>query len=52
MIPRECPGVPRDILRPENTWKDRHAFQEQAARLAGLFKDNYSQLEFKTVKIG
>jgi phosphoenolpyruvate carboxykinase (ATP) len=52
MIPRECPGVPRDILRPENTWKDRHAFQEQAARLAGLFKDNYSQLEFKTVRIG
>ena len=45
MIPRECPGVPQEILHPENTWKDRNAFQKQAGHLADLFEDNYSKLK-------
>jgi len=45
MIPRECPGVPQEILHPENTWEDRNAFQKQAGRLADLFEDNYAKLK-------
>jgi phosphoenolpyruvate carboxykinase (ATP) len=49
MIPQECPGVPREILNPVNTWEDREAFQKQAERLAKLFEDNYSSLKFTTI---
>jgi phosphoenolpyruvate carboxykinase (ATP) len=49
MIPQECPGVPREILNPVNTWEDREAFQKQAERLAKLFEDNYSNLKFTVI---
>ena len=45
-IPRECPGVPQEILHAENTWQDRNAFKKQADYLAGLFKNNYANLQF------
>jgi phosphoenolpyruvate carboxykinase (ATP) len=39
-IPTSCPGVPSDILKPKNTWKDKAAFDATAAKLAKLFDDN------------
>ncbi len=39
-IPTECPGVPSEILKPKNTWKDKAAFDATAAKLAKLFDDN------------
>lgn len=36
-IPNECPGVPKEILDPANTWKDKQAYQTQAEKLAALF---------------
>lgn len=37
-IPDACPGVPPAILDPANSWKDRHAYQTQAKKLAKFFK--------------
>lgn len=40
-VPTLCPGVPDEVLVPENTWEDKAAFKEMAAKLAGLFHDNF-----------
>lgn len=40
-VPISCPGVPSDILFPENTWKDKEDFRKTAESLAREFSDNY-----------
>jgi len=42
-VPQACPGVPSEILTPRNAWKDPQAYDQAAAQLAQLFKDNYQQ---------
>ncbi|HHU76478.1 MAG TPA: phosphoenolpyruvate carboxykinase (ATP) [Firmicutes bacterium] len=44
-IPRECPGIPQEMLHAENTWRDGEAFRKQAEYLAGLFGNNYANLK-------
>ncbi len=44
-VPVSCPGVPETILRPKNSWKDPKAYDQQAAKLAGLFEENFKQFE-------
>ena len=44
-IPTTCNKVPVEILNPENTWKDKKAFQEQAKKLATLFTKNAGKFE-------
>jgi phosphoenolpyruvate carboxykinase (ATP) len=39
--PTECEGIPSEVLNPRNTWTDKHAYDEQAKKLAKLFKDNF-----------
>ncbi len=42
-VPRAVEGVPSEILDPRSTWADPDAYDEQAARLAGMFRDNFEQ---------
>jgi len=42
MVPRECPGVPAEILWPEATWEDKRVFQQQANSLAERFAENFT----------
>lgn len=39
-IPISCSGVPTEILIPRNTWADKSAFEQAAAKLARLFDEN------------
>jgi phosphoenolpyruvate carboxykinase (ATP) len=42
-VPRECPGVPPEVLDPKTTWSDGAAYDAQASKLAGMFKANFEQ---------
>ncbi|MGH7567383.1 MAG: phosphoenolpyruvate carboxykinase (ATP) [Gemmatimonadales bacterium] len=47
-VPSRVPGgVPDEILVPKNTWADPSAYDAQAARLAGLFRQNFEQFRDK-----
>jgi phosphoenolpyruvate carboxykinase (ATP) len=45
-VPAHVPGgVPDDLLRPRGTWSDPAAYDAMAAKLAGLFRQNFQQFE-------
>jgi phosphoenolpyruvate carboxykinase (ATP) len=44
-MPSLIDGVPHGVLRPRDTWPDKKAFDEQAKKLAGMFKDNFAKFE-------
>jgi len=37
--------VPKGILRPRETWKDGTAYDAQAKKLAGMFRENFTKFE-------
>lgn len=45
MVPESCPGVPREILDPRSTWSDPTEYDEQARRLAAMFRENFRSFE-------
>ncbi len=47
LIPSECPGVPKEILDPKNTWENKEEYDAKALKLAEKFKENFSK--FKNV---
>ncbi len=42
-VPVSCPGVPSDILHPENTWEDKEAYAERAQKLADEFSAHFDK---------
>jgi phosphoenolpyruvate carboxykinase (ATP) len=42
-VPVSSPDVPAEILRPRQTWPDPLAYDVQARKLAGLFRENFSR---------
>lgn len=43
--PRECPGVPTDVLSPRTTWNDDEAYYNTAFKLTNAFRENFKQFE-------
>jgi phosphoenolpyruvate carboxykinase (ATP) len=43
LVPERCPNVPTEILRPENTWSDKEAYQKKALELAAAFAKNFKK---------
>ena len=44
-IPASCPEVPSDVLTPRATWASGAAYDAQAAKLAGMFVENFKTFE-------
>ena len=42
-IPKAIDDCPSEILNPRDTWKDKSAYDEQAKKLAKMFKDNFDK---------
>jgi phosphoenolpyruvate carboxykinase (ATP) len=40
-VPTGVPNVPVEVLDPRGTWRDPAAYDGQAAKLAGMFKENF-----------
>jgi phosphoenolpyruvate carboxykinase (ATP) len=44
-VPREVAGVPHEVLDPRGTWHDAAAYDDAAARLAAMFRENFQRFE-------
>ena len=42
-VPVSVPGVDATILDPRATWDDKSAYDAQAAKLVGMFVDNFAR---------
>ena len=43
LIPRQCPGVPSQVLFPRNTWADGEAYEALARKLAEDFSAHFDR---------
>jgi len=44
-VPQSCPGVPAEVLNPEQTWADKAAYEAKAHELAAHFHNNFKKFE-------
>jgi len=42
-IPKQVPGVPTEVLNPRATWQKGEDYDQMAAKLSGLFKENFKK---------
>lgn len=43
LIPKQCPGVPNEVLNPRELWEDKDAYDRKAFELADKFEENFSK---------
>ena len=42
-VPQGIADVPREVLEPRQTWSDKGAYDAQAKKLAGMFRENFER---------
>ena len=42
-VPRNCPGVPENVLRPRDAWTDKAAYDKSAKELAERFRSEFKK---------
>jgi phosphoenolpyruvate carboxykinase (ATP) len=42
-MPKNCSGVPSEILNPRETWKDKNEYDKMANELAKKFVENFKK---------
>jgi phosphoenolpyruvate carboxykinase (ATP) len=47
-VPRECPGVPAEVLSPAASWGDKKEYDRRYRDLAMRFKENFAKFEGQT----
>jgi phosphoenolpyruvate carboxykinase (ATP) len=47
-VPKSVPGVPDDILWPENTWENKDEFKVELIKLAEKFNENFVKYQDET----
>ncbi len=45
LVPATAPGVPTKVLNPRSTWADPKSYDQQAAKLAEMFRKNFEQFK-------
>jgi phosphoenolpyruvate carboxykinase (ATP) len=50
-MPRECPGVPAEMLNPRNGWADKAAYDAAAVKLRDMFRKNFESKGFASFGI-
>ena len=43
--PRQCPGVPSEVLSPRTTWNNDEAYYKTAFKLSNAFRENFKKFE-------
>jgi len=43
--PRQCPGVPSEVLSPRANWNDDEAYYKMAFKLTNAFRENFQKFE-------
>jgi phosphoenolpyruvate carboxykinase (ATP) len=43
--PVECPGVPKEVLTPRDSWEEGDAYDAKARELVKLFRENFRPFE-------
>ncbi len=43
LVPKECPGVPSELLDPRGQWSDPAAYDQAAKELAARFRKNFQK---------
>lgn len=45
LVPKQCPGIPDDVLYPATSWSSEDAYMKKYRGLAGRFVDNFKKFE-------